>query len=230
MSRAGEELSADHLQGLFAEMSERLQERGLQAQLFVVGGAAMALAYNHQRLTRDVDAVFAPSREVRDIAEEIADRHQLEPDWLNDGAKGFMPSTDENPRTVFESESLLVQVPSPEYLLAMKLHASRDERDLNDAALLFNKAGYTEAEQAVDLLSRSYPAAMLLPKHRYVTDEVAHRAADLRAKNRPTNLDSARARSAERIQQAVRELRPQQADTQPRARGLKEPPSSKHGL
>lgn len=93
MSRQGEELSAEQLQGLLQELSESLQARGLQAQLFIVGGAAMALAYDHQRMTRDVDALFAPAREVRDIAAELAERHGLEPDWLNDGAKGFMPVT-----------------------------------------------------------------------------------------------------------------------------------------
>jgi hypothetical protein len=57
-----------------------LQTRGLQAQLFVVGGAAMTLACDGQRLTRDVDALFVPTREVRDIAGELADRYGLEPD------------------------------------------------------------------------------------------------------------------------------------------------------
>ena len=55
-----------------------------------------------------------PAPEVRRIAEEISGPHGLEPDWLNDAAKGFLPGADEHPRTVFESESLLVQVPSPE--------------------------------------------------------------------------------------------------------------------
>jgi hypothetical protein len=94
--------------------------------LFVVGGAAMALAYDRDRLTRDVDALFVPAPEVRRIAEEMSGPHGLEPDWLNDAAKGFLPGADEHPRTVFESESLLVQVASPEYLLAMKRCCSTD--------------------------------------------------------------------------------------------------------
>lgn len=95
----------------------------------------MALAYDAHRLTRDVDALFVPALEVRHIAEDMSGPQGLEPDRLNDAAKGFLPGADEHPRTVFESESLLVQVPSPGYLLAMKLHASRDERDLDDAVI-----------------------------------------------------------------------------------------------
>lgn len=177
MSERGEELDAPQLRVLFEELSQRLSARGLKAQLFVVGGAAMALEYDGGRLTGDVDAIFEPTGEVRRIVEEMGEQHGLEPDWLNDAAKGYMPGQDERPRTVFESASLIVQVPSPEYLLAMKLHSSRDERDLADAAKLFNIAGYSTAQQARDLMVRTYGTSQLLPRHKYVVDDVAGRAA-----------------------------------------------------
>lgn len=177
MSRRGAQLDGQGVLDLFRELSDRLEVVGARAQLFVVGGAAMALAYDQGRLTRDVDALFVPAPVVRQIAEEISAARGLEPDWLNDAAKGFLPGPDEHPRTVFESESLLVQVPSPEYLLAMKLYASRDERDLEDAAILFGQLGYTAAQQGADLLVRTYPVTQLLPRHRYVLQDVARRAA-----------------------------------------------------
>ncbi|MFC4241832.1 DUF6036 family nucleotidyltransferase [Gryllotalpicola reticulitermitis] len=177
MSERGAELDAAGVRALFQELSERLALTGTHAQLFVVGGAAMALAYEPGRLTRDVDALFIPAPQVRQAAEAIGAEHGLEPDWLNDAAKGFLPGPDEHPVTVFESESLLVQVASPEYLLAMKLHASRDERDLDDAATLFQRAGYTTAEEGVELLMRIYPPGLLLPRHRYIVQDVAERAA-----------------------------------------------------
>lgn len=91
MSRHGAPLDAQGVRDLFQEMSDRLQAGGVRAQLFVVGGAAMALAYDGDRLTRDVDALFVPAPEVRQIAEEISAARGLEPDWLNDAAKGFLP-------------------------------------------------------------------------------------------------------------------------------------------
>lgn len=127
-----------------------------------------------------MDALFVPAAEVRLAAKDIAERNGLEPDWLNDGAKGFMPETQEEFRTVLNSEFLLVQVPPPKYLLAMKLQASRDERDLVDAARLFNLAKFTSAQDAIDHLTRTYPAALLLPKHRYVVDDVVTHALKLR--------------------------------------------------
>jgi hypothetical protein len=45
----------------FTALGERLARRSVVADLFVVGGAAMALAYDADRVTRDVDAMFVPT-------------------------------------------------------------------------------------------------------------------------------------------------------------------------
>jgi hypothetical protein len=177
VSDEGEELNADRLGSLFQELSERLADAGEHAQLFVVGGAAIALAYDGGRVTRDVDALFEPTGAVRRLAAEMSGAHGLEPDWLNDAVKGFLPGDVHDTRVVFESEHLLVQVPPPEYLLAMKMHAARDDRDLEDAATLFNAAGLTTADQGRELLESTYPDNLLLPRHQYLPDEVAARAA-----------------------------------------------------
>jgi hypothetical protein len=210
MSGNGAELDAEDVRALFQELSDRLAGSGVHAQLFVVGGAAMALAYDQGRLTRDVDALFVPAREVRQAAEAIGAAHGLEPDWLNDAAKGFLPGQDEHPATVFESESLLVQVASPGYLLAMKLHASRDERDLEDAATLFGLLGYTTAEQGIELLTSTYPTGRLLPRHHYIVQDVAERAATRRASQRP----------------APRQAEPQRSETIEERRSNLAPPES----
>lgn len=68
MSTRGAPLDTEDVRALFQELSDRLEARGAQAQLFVVGGAAMALAYDQDRLTRDVDALFVPAPIVREIA------------------------------------------------------------------------------------------------------------------------------------------------------------------
>ena len=179
MSHDTQPLGREQLTDLLAELSDELAAAGARAQLFVVGGAAMALAYDESRSTRHIDAAFAPAPIVRRAGERVATRHGLEPDWLNDAAKGFMPGDDAHPRTVFESGNLLVQVPSPQYLLAMKIYSGRlteSRRDLDDAVTLFNLAGYTSVEQVIELLERTYPARLLLPRHQYIAYEVAERA------------------------------------------------------
>ena len=61
-------LGRAELERAFAFLGERLARRGVVADVFVVGGAAMALAYGAARVTRDVDARFVPHGIVVDEA------------------------------------------------------------------------------------------------------------------------------------------------------------------
>ena len=101
----GNALDAAKVLELFKELSDRLAEASVTAQLFVVCGAAMALAYDDGRLTRHVDALFVPVPEVRRIVEEMSVNHGLESDWLNDAAKGFLPGNADDARVICESGS-----------------------------------------------------------------------------------------------------------------------------
>lgn len=168
-------INREKLTHLLEDVSRELEKRKLTATIFMVGGAAMSIAYNHDRVTRDVDAIFIPAPEMREVIEQVGERNDLEHDWLNDGAKGFMPGNDPNAETVYNSSSLTVYVPSREYLLAMKVHAGRDDRDYSDAALLAKQLGYTRAEQIEELLV-SYYGRQVQIKHRYIAREVITQA------------------------------------------------------
>src|SRR5215469_16280815 len=60
MSGDGPLLDRDAINEAFRRLGERLARRGLIADVYVFGGAAMALAYDARRATRDIDAVFEP--------------------------------------------------------------------------------------------------------------------------------------------------------------------------
>lgn len=71
-------LGRTELERAFSALGDRLVRRGVVADLFIVGGAAMALAYDADRVTRDVDATFLPHgivlEEARNVAEVMAYR------------------------------------------------------------------------------------------------------------------------------------------------------------
>src|SRR3954468_2743878 len=75
-------LGRAELEQAFAALGDRLVRRGVVADLFVVGGAAMALAYDAKRVTRDVDATFVPHGVVLEEARNVADALGLPPWWL----------------------------------------------------------------------------------------------------------------------------------------------------
>ena len=74
-------------------LGEALQRRGVEGELCVVGGAAIALAYDERRSTRDIDAVFEPKTTVYEAAAEVGEQLALPVGWLNDAVKGFWPAT-----------------------------------------------------------------------------------------------------------------------------------------
>jgi len=162
---------------LFDDMSALLSQRDEHAQIFVVGGAAMALAYNERRATQDIDAAFEPPKLVRQLALEIAAQRGLVSDWLNDAVKGFLPGDDANPATVYESNWLVVQVASPQYLLAMKLFSARRGRDDFDCVKLFQLCGLKSADEALHILSTYYQTSLLTARHMYFAQDIAQQAA-----------------------------------------------------
>ena len=78
------------LERAFAALGDRLVRRGVVADLFIVGGAAMALAYDADRVTRDVDATFLPHGIVLEEARNVAEAMGLPPWWLNDQASAYV--------------------------------------------------------------------------------------------------------------------------------------------
>lgn len=75
-------------------LAGELERRGTSGEMYVVGGAAIALAFDERRATRDIDAVFEPKNLVYEAAATVAARLDLPPGWLNDAVKGFLEGED----------------------------------------------------------------------------------------------------------------------------------------
>jgi hypothetical protein len=156
----------------FQALSDELEVRHARGEVFVVGGAAMALAYSDRRSTRDIDAIFEPKAVIYDAAHRVAERLNLPDDWLNDAAKSFLPGMDDDRRVVFTSPSLEVAAASPLYLLAMKLLASRVDQDTEDIQSLYTICGFTTADEGLDLVERYYPNRPLPPRTQFLLEEL----------------------------------------------------------
>ena len=74
----------------------------------------MALAYDAERVTRDIDAVFAPHGIVHEEAAEVARELGLPHWWLNEQASAYVSNVpDGEKRSVFNHPGLRVAVTSP---------------------------------------------------------------------------------------------------------------------
>ena len=81
----------DEILGHLRALGALLHEEGIVGEMYVVGGAAIALAFDERRSTRDVDAVFEPKRAIYAAAARVAAERDLPSGWLNDAVKGWNP-------------------------------------------------------------------------------------------------------------------------------------------
>jgi hypothetical protein len=181
-------LSVEHLNDALTELGRRARAQGKVVEIAVYGGgSALMLASNFRVTTQDVDAVADSDQDlVGRLAQDIAAERGWPPDWLNDGVRTYLsPNVDglaqhhELFRTYPSDEApgLRVFVPTPEYLLAMKLMAMRldpaaDKTDLNDILNLMEAVNVADKDQLIQFAAMFYPEARVSGRLRLGLDVV----------------------------------------------------------
>lgn len=150
-------LDREAIEEAFRRLGDRLAKRGVVADIYVFGGAAMALAYDSRRATRDVDALFKPHGIVLEEARGVAAELGLPNWWLNEQASSYVaPGGDPSPSRVFDHPGLRVFAASPEHLLAMKALAARS-RDAEDIKQLTEVLHLRTVPDVLALVRRVFP-------------------------------------------------------------------------
>ncbi|HUY23734.1 MAG TPA: DUF6036 family nucleotidyltransferase [Candidatus Saccharimonadales bacterium] len=150
----------------------QLVAAGVVGDVYLVGGGAMVLAYDADRMTRDIDAVFAPTAEIYKAAQIVGDDLRLPHGWLNDAAKGFVPGADPGATKVLDVPGIRVTAASPEFLLGMKLLAARPEQDRADIAHLARLLDLKTRDEVLAVAEGLYPPDLLLPRTRFLVEEM----------------------------------------------------------
>jgi hypothetical protein len=166
--------TAHDIRRLLELLGEELETAGVEGELYLVGGAVMCLAFDARPATRDVDALFRPTREIREAAARVADRAGVPRGWLNDAVKGFLDDRgDFDP--FLELPNLRVFIARPEYLLAMKCASMRlaeEFRDVDDVRYLLRYLNITSVDEALEIVARYVDQDRLMPKTRLALEEL----------------------------------------------------------
>ncbi|HLN16420.1 MAG TPA: hypothetical protein VK277_06645 [Acidimicrobiales bacterium] len=151
-------MTRDEMQGALMELGTQLESEGVQAKLWLVGGAVMVLAYQSRDASDDLDAAVYPPDEVLRIAREVGLRRGLEADWLNDAAKIYIPLAVEPDWQFLGYYGALEVLRADDHtMLAMKLRASRGRRDQDDIAYLIARCGFTSEAEVMQMYERYFP-------------------------------------------------------------------------
>jgi hypothetical protein len=170
-------LHRDLILKAFDRLSGHLASRGVVGEIALLGGTAMMFAFQARQATKDVDAIFSPAKEIRDVAKVVAGELGLPEDWLNDSAKAFVSAQGdyEDPGLTFPN--LKIVTPTAEYMLAMKVLSARtaagaERGDKGDIALLIDRLGLRNTAEVMQVVGRYYEDARLLPRAAYLVDEI----------------------------------------------------------
>lgn len=152
-------------------LAEELNQRGISGEMYIVGGAAIALAFDERRATRDIDAVFEPKSAIYEAAEAVAEQRRLPGGWLNDAVKGFLEGDDPRATPVLDLPGLRCLAASPETLLALKVLAHRVGEDEDDVRLLAAKLDLERSDEVLAIAELTY-GDRLDPAARFFVEEI----------------------------------------------------------
>ena len=169
------ELTKDIIERAFDAMGQMAAERGLVVEIAIYGGSCLILASDIRGTSGDVDAVFLnEGRTVRQLADDVARRLGLPLDWISEAVTRMAPPIGnpepnllpfgEYPRARNSPVGLRVFLPTPEYLLAMKILVNRlvddvdkIQLDLDDAVSLMKVTDISTRDALVALMAECYP-------------------------------------------------------------------------
>lgn len=149
-------MTAEEITQYLTELNDELRLVDIKGEVSLYGGAVMCLAFKSRPATKDVDAIFEPVRAVRNAARRVAERHNLNIDWINLAVEMFV--VDHERQVLFDFSHLKIFVPEGDYLLAMKVLALRpDTFDTADLEFLLRHLEIMSAEEVVGIVENYYP-------------------------------------------------------------------------
>jgi hypothetical protein len=192
----------------FDRIGHAALEADTKLQIAVYGGSALMLASNFRFATEDVDIAelgIEWPEWLTSVVAALAREKGWSADWLNEAVtfhlspraelqRDHLPFGNFPRRT--EAVGLTVFIPTPRYLLALKLKSLRISNfekgaaDMADTAHLLHVVGVTEVEQAIAVLAEFFPrSAADADKQRFVLKRLLSEEPTIHAPKYPRGSD-----------------------------------------
>jgi len=156
-------MTAEEITKYLTELNDELRLIDIKGEVSLYGGAVMCLAFKARPATKDVDAIFEPVRAIRKATLKIADRHNLEVDWINMAVEIFV--VDHLRTVILDLSNLKVFVPEADYMLAMKTLSLRpDSHDSSDVDFLIRRLELKSVAEVTGIVLNYYPNKEIKPE------------------------------------------------------------------
>lgn len=166
-------MTKDEINKYLMALNEELKNLNIIGEIYLIGGAVMCVALNARVSTKDVDAIFEPKSIIAKLADKIAEEYDLNRNWLNDAAKGYL-STEAAFDIYLELSNLKIFTAAPEYILAMKCMSMRlgESEDISDIKFLIRYLNINEINKVILILEKYYPNKQIPPRTIYALEEI----------------------------------------------------------
>ncbi len=127
----------DHFLYEVGKAYKKLNRNNPNAEIVLVGGAAVSIKYDFRSSTTDIDAIISAGSTMKEVIQKVAEDNELSGDWLNQDFKNtdsYSPKLSECSKFYKTfCQCLTIRTVEDEYLIAMKLCSARQyKQDMSD--------------------------------------------------------------------------------------------------
>lgn len=164
-------MSKEQIQSCLEALNDELRAMAVKGEVCLYGGAVMCLVFDARPSTKDVDAVFKPTQQMREAAKRVGEKFRVGEDWLNDAVKDYV--VPHSLRVLWDLSHLKIYIPEPDYLLAMKTSAARVETaDRQDVQFLIGLLQLQTPQEVFAILEKYYPRQQIKPATQFFIEEL----------------------------------------------------------
>lgn len=164
-------MTSGEIEKYLSELNDELAVKDVIGEICIYGGAAMCLAFKARPATKVVDAIFEPVKVVRGAIYKIAEKYDLNQNWLNLAVKIFV--VEHKKVILFDFSNLKIFVSTADYLLAMKVLAMRAESfDAADVGFLIKHLNLKKIEDVLKIVADYYPKKEIKPETAFQLEEI----------------------------------------------------------
>lgn len=170
-SSTGKQISIQTLTQALKRLGDLLQKEKKRLELVCCGGIISLMYFRSRMMTQDVDAIFPANpankqlliKLIKQVGEEMGLATDDKSLWFNDSVSFFGLETKSNV-IIFQHPFLILKAATWEELLAHKVHASRHDKDIQDAVRLLKEIKGKEKEAIYEDVKKYSPFTPHVPE------------------------------------------------------------------
>jgi hypothetical protein len=170
-SSSGKQTSIQTFTDALMRLGDLLQKENKSLELVCCGGIVSLMYFRSRMMTQDIDAIFPANplnkklliKLIKQVGQEMKLSVNEKSLWFNDSVSFFGLKT-KSDVVIFQHPFLILKAASWEEMLAHKVHASRHDKDIQDAVLLLKEIKNKDREIIYEDVKKYSPFAPHVPE------------------------------------------------------------------